>query len=78
MNYAKLSTSARLQRALRYMQKVKRPVTALEMVRKARVTAVSSVMAELRFNGAEIQCAKKYENGAFRWYYTLLKSPEGW
>lgn len=78
MKAAKLANSARLQRALRYLQKVKRPVTPLEMVLEARVVSVSSVISELRRNGADIHCEKKYENGAFRWYYTLLKSPEGW
>lgn len=66
MHAAKLSTSERLQRVKTFLSD-RKPHSTLEIVRKARVCAVNSIIAELRANGADIHCERK----ADRWYYTM-------
>lgn len=78
MHSAKLSRSPRLQRALRFLQEAGGPVTTRAIMRGARVCAVNTVIAELRENGAKINCFQIMKNGERRFFYALIKSPEGW
>ena len=66
MNAAKLNKSDRLQRVLEFLRD-KRPHSTLEIVRKAKVCAVNSIIAELRANGIDISCQRR----ADRWYYRM-------
>ncbi len=69
--------SPRLQRVLRLMRDG-RTYTTREVVRKARVVAVSACMAELRHHGAEISCVQMAcpNGGGTRFYYTMTKAPK--
>lgn len=74
MKAAKL-TSPRLQRVLTLL-KDRRPHTTREIVRKARVCAVNSCIAELRENGAEIICTRERTKDRLICRYTMTKAPE--
>jgi len=65
MHYAKLTTSERLQRVRDFLSD-KRPHSTLEIVKRAKVCAVNSIIAELRANGFDIACQRRGD----RWYYT--------
>ncbi|MEM7751767.1 MAG: hypothetical protein AAF230_00040 [Pseudomonadota bacterium] len=79
MNYGRLKTSPRLQRALRALQRAEGEISTMELSRRARICAVNSVVAELRANGAEIRCRKGHDaNKRMRFFYTLVKSPKGY
>lgn len=78
MNSARLAESERLQRVLRFLQEAGGPVTTRAIVRNCSVCAVNAVIAELRDNGAEINCFQIMKNGKRRFYYSLIQSPEGW
>ncbi len=69
--------SARLRRILKVLSDG-HPHSTREIVRRARVMAVSACMAELRQNGAEIVCVRETDpvSGALRWNYTMTKAPE--
>ena len=73
MNAAGLS-SPRLRRVLAYLSDG-RPHTTLEIVRKARVMAVSACVSELRQHGAEILCTQSFVNEQRVWIYTMTKAP---
>lgn len=64
MNAANLSRSERLKRVRRVLSDHKAHST-LEIFKKAKVCAVSSVISELRCNGMDIECERK----GMRWYY---------
>jgi hypothetical protein len=66
MNAATLSRSERLKRVRKFLSDGKAHST-LEIIRKANVCAVSSIVAELRCNGSRIDCQRKGD----RWYYRL-------
>lgn len=66
MNAAKLSRSDRLQRVQTFLSD-HQPHSTLEIIRKAHVCAVNSIIAELRENGIPIRCQRR----ADRWYYEL-------
>lgn len=76
MHYGRLSTSPRLQRALKALQAAKGEISTRELMGKADICAVSAVVSELRENGAEITCRQAIKDGKRRFYYTLLKSPK--
>jgi hypothetical protein len=59
--------SDRLRRVRNFL-KDKKPHSTLEIIKKAKVCAVSSIIAELRCNGFKINCERKLD----RWYYTLV------
>jgi hypothetical protein len=67
MNAAHLSTSDRLKRVRDFL-KDGRAHSTLEIVKKAKVCAVSAIISELRANGMRIECRRK----ADRWYYQLV------
>lgn len=64
MKYAKLENSERLQRVNNLLSDGK-PHTTRDIIRKAHVCAVNSIIGELRLNGIEIQCQQKGR----KWYY---------
>lgn len=79
MHAARLAASPRLLRALRALQAAGRPLTTRELMRRARICAVNAVVAELRENGADIHCEQRVlPDGTRRWFYTLIRTPEGW
>jgi len=79
MHHARLASSPRLARTLRVLQAARRPVSTRTIMRRAHVCAVNAVIAELRENGAVIDCEQRVlPDGARRWVYTLIRSPEGW
>lgn len=68
--------SVRLRRILKVLSDG-RPHSTRQIVRRARVMAVSACVAELRQNGAEIACVRETDpvSGALRWNYTMTKAP---
>lgn len=66
-HYAKLSQSPRLQRVRDFLVDGEWH-SSLEVVREAKIVAVSAAISELRFNGLKIDCKR---NGKI-WYYKLL------
>ena len=66
MNAADLKKSERLQRVLDFLRD-KRPHSTLEIVRKAKVCAVNSAVAELRANGFDISCQRRGDI----WFYRM-------
>ena len=66
VNAAQLTRSDRLKRVKVFLSD-HRPHSTLEIVKKARVCAVNSIVAELRANGIDIECQRRGD----RWYYTL-------
>lgn len=67
MHYAKIENSERLQRALKLLKKGGR-YTTRQIIRKAHVCAVNSVIDEIRENGYNVPC-KREKN---IWYYELV------
>lgn len=76
MHHATLKSSPRLQRALRALQAANGEISTMELIKEAGICAVNSVIAELRANGAEINCRQEVKDGQRRFYYTLLKAPK--
>lgn len=64
MNAAHLTRSDRLQRVRNVLMDGMRHTTR-DIIRKARVCAVNSIVAELRANGMQIDC----ERIGDRWFY---------
>ena len=64
MHSAKIENSVRLQRVLKVLKDKARHTTR-DIIRKAKVCAVNSIISELRDNGLKIEC----ERVANRWYY---------
>jgi len=67
MHAAKLSNSERLKRVKDFLSD-KRPHSTLEIIKKSKVCAVSSIVAELRCNGMKINCHRRKD----RWYYQKI------
>ena len=68
MHSAKIDNSIRLQRVLKVLKDGLKHTTR-DIVHKAHVLAVNSVISELRDNGYKIDC----ERVGQRWYYQLVK-----
>lgn len=68
--------SPRLQRVLNALRGGTR-MTTRAIVRKANVVAVNAVVAELREHGAEIICTQEVVGDKRRFFYTMVKEPEG-
>ena len=64
MHAAKLSTSERLWR-VRELLKDGQSHSTLEIIKRAKVCAVSAIVSELRANGMDIDCQRRGD----RWYY---------
>lgn len=69
MHAAKLSHSDRLKRVAKLL-KSGRSYTTLEIIRKAKIAAVSAAVSELRSQGFEIDCQRKGDI----WFYRMVKS----
>ena len=74
MHAARLSTSSRLQRVLAVLADG-RPHTTRGIMRAAQVCAVNSCIAELRANGAEIECQVRLTKQGRRHRYTMTRAP---
>ena len=57
MNSARLSKSKRLQRVAKLL-KTGKPYSTMQIINKARVCAVNSIISELRQNGMNILCIR--------------------
>jgi hypothetical protein len=68
MHSAKLAKSSRLQRVLKVLSDGNQHTTR-QIIRKAAVCAVNSIVAELRANGLTIECERRNN----LWYYWLAK-----
>lgn len=69
-------TSPRLQRVLAVLADG-RAHTTRQIVRQARVMAVSACVAELRHHGAEIACWQQVDRrGRRRWWYRMDRAPQ--
>ena len=66
MNAAKIEKSDRLQRVLQLLKKGGE-YTTLEIIQKAGVCAVNSIISELRQNGYQINCERR----ADKWFYRM-------
>ena len=75
MHHARLSKSSRLQRCLRALKRHPNGISTRGLIREAGICAVSSVISELRANGAEIDCRRMKSLTGVRHIYTLRKSP---
>lgn len=73
MHAAGLS-SPRLQRVLALLAGG-RTFSTKQIVRRARVMAVSACISELRQHGAEIVCIRQYQNEQLIFTYTMTKAP---
>lgn len=70
---ARLSSSPRLQRVYRLLEGGDEHST-LDIVQKARVCAVNSIISELRLNGCTIGCRMEVDGEGKRvWFYRLLE-----
>ena len=78
MRSASIRTSDRLRKALKVLQEAERELSTLELMQRAEICAVSAVVDELRDNVAEIIIRYTVENGKYSWFFTLVKSPEGY
>ncbi len=71
-------TSPRLQACLRLLADGQWRTTR-QILRRTGVCAVNTVISELRFRGAEIECEqRRRQSGHGRvWYYRMTKEPVG-
>lgn len=67
-------TSARLQRVLALL-KDGRKHTTRDIVRGARVMAVSACISELRQHGAQIDCTVEVIKNRRRYHYQMTREP---
>ena len=73
MMHAAQLTSPRLRRVLALLADG-RPHKTRDIVRRARVMAVSACISELRTHGVEFLCVRKANpNGGWVWIYTMTK-----
>jgi hypothetical protein len=68
MNSANIENSERLQRVYKLLAKGGE-YTTLDIIYKAGVCAVNSIVSELRANGYDIQCERR----ANKWFYRMVK-----
>jgi hypothetical protein len=68
MNAATLEKSDRLQRVYKLLQQGGE-YTTLDIIQRASVCAVNSIISELRQHGYQITCQRR----ANKWFYRLLK-----
>jgi hypothetical protein len=65
MHAARVENSLRLQRVEKLLSTGKK-YTTLDIIKKAKVCAVNSIISELRWNGMDIKC-KREGNLWFYW-----------
>ncbi len=74
MNQASLKTSPRLRRALKVLREHPAGVTTRQLIQRANVCAVNSIISELRANGVKIQCLfEGRRNGAAIFRYMVAQ-----
>lgn len=66
MHSAKLSKSERLQRVHNLLRRGGE-FSTMQIIEAANVCAVNSIIAELRFNGADISCQRRGDV----WFYRM-------
>ena len=66
MHAARIAKSQRLQRVCNFLNDGKWHST-MEIIRKAKVCAVSAITSELRANGLDIECERRGN----RWYHRM-------
>jgi predicted transcriptional regulator len=66
MNAANLTKSERLQRVFKLLSGGGE-YTTLEIIQKAGVCAVNSIISELRQNGYQIDCQRRHD----KWFYRM-------
>ena len=69
MNYANIEKSDRLKRVADVLAK-SGELSTLDIIKKANVCAVNSIVSELRQNGYDITCQRRGE----KWFYKLEKA----
>ena len=74
MHAARADHSPRLQRVLHVLRGGGEHST-LDLVERAGVCAVNSIVAELRAQGYAISCRQRSVDGERRWWYRLDGSP---
>lgn len=77
MNHAKIHSSPRLQRALKALRAARGEISTMELIARANICAVNSVIAELRANGCKITCRVVHmPTGERRFFYKLISEPK--
>jgi len=71
MNAASIESSDRLNRVLDLLSQGGE-FTTLDIIKKANVCAVNSIISELRQNGFDIACQRRGE----KWFYKLEEVPQ--
>jgi hypothetical protein len=66
MNYANIEKSVRLQKVIKVL-KDKNWHSTMDIIKRAEVCAVNSIITELRLNGFDIKCKRD----ANKWLYQL-------
>jgi hypothetical protein len=66
MKYANIEKSDRLQRVAEVLAQGGE-FSTLDIIKKANVCAVNSIISELRLNGYEINCERRGE----KWFYRM-------
>ncbi len=66
MNYANIESSDRLQRVAQVLAQGGE-FSTLDIIKKANVCAVNSIVSELRQNGYDISCERRGE----KWFYRM-------
>ena len=66
MNYANIEKSLRLQKVITVL-KDKKWHSTMDIIKRAEVCAVNSIITELRLNGFDIKCKRD----ANKWLYQL-------
>ena len=69
MHFADISSSTRLQRILKVLQKGGK-FTTRDLIRKSGQCAINSIVSEIRANGIAVEC-ERVKN---RWYYWLSEN----
>lgn len=69
MKAGSLERSDRLQRVARLLRKTRRPLSTMEIIKEARVCAVSAIISELRENGMNIICQRQGDV----WRYRMVR-----
>lgn len=69
MNYANIEKSDRLKRVADVLAQ-NGELSTLDIIKKANVCAVNSIVSELRQNGYDITCQRRGE----KWFYKLEKA----
>lgn len=69
MNAARLSKSDRLRRVASLLKKSRKPLSTMDIISKANVCAVNSIVSELRANGMAIDCNRIGDV----WYYKVAR-----